>query len=61
MVGLILTYLKRYLFDESEKSYLNKKNMLFIDYTNSLQNKNLNEYNIDDLIGERKKFILKIN
>ena len=33
--------------------------MLFIDYTNSLQNKNLNEYNIDDLISERKKFILK--
>ena len=46
-------------FEESEKSYLNKKNMLFIDYTNSLQNKNLNEYNIDDLISERKKFILK--
>ena len=39
----------RHNFKKEKNSYLNKDNFLFIDYTNSLLNKDKNEFNINDL------------
>ena len=52
-------YEKDIYFKKRKNSYLNKDNFLFIDYTNSLSNKENNEFNINDLISNKLKIFYK--